>query len=102
MALFDVVRNALLAGFGVQEKVKDFVDELVKKGELSESQGAKLVKEWSEKVQKNTDDMSKSFNEMVTKTLSKMNLSTKEDIDKLHAKIDALAERVGKVEGDKG
>jgi polyhydroxyalkanoate synthesis regulator phasin len=39
---------------------------------------------------------------MVTKTLSKMNLSTKEDIDKLHAKIDALAERVGKVEGDKG
>jgi polyhydroxyalkanoate synthesis regulator phasin len=102
MALFDVVRNALLAGFGVQEKVKEFVDELVKKGELSESQGAKLVKEWSEKVQKNTDDMSKSFNEMVTKTLSKMNLSTKEDIDKLHAKIDALAERVGKVEGDKG
>ncbi len=102
MALFDVVRNALLAGFGVQEKVREFVDELVKKGELSESQGAKLVKEWSEKVQKNTDDMSKSFNEMVTKTLSKMNLSTKEDIDKLHAKIDALAERVGKVEGDKG
>ncbi len=102
MALFDVVRNALLAGFGVQEKVKEFVDELVKKGELSESQGAKLVKEWSEKVQKNTDEMSKSFNEMVSKTLSKMNLSTKEDIDKLQAKIEALAERVGKVEEGKG
>jgi polyhydroxyalkanoate synthesis regulator phasin len=102
MALFDVVRNALLAGFGVQEKVREFVDELVKKGELSESQGAKLVKEWSEKFQKNTDEVSKSLNEMIAKTLSKMNLSTKEDIDKLHAKIDALAERVGKVEGGKG
>jgi polyhydroxyalkanoate synthesis regulator phasin len=102
MALFDVVRNALLAGFGVQEKVKEFVDELVKKGELSESQGAKLVKEWSEKFQKNTDEVSKSLNEMIGKTLSKMNLSTKEDIDKLHTKIDALAERVGKVEGGKG
>ena len=42
----------MLAGFGVQEKVKEFVDDLVKKGELSESQGAKLVKEWSEKVRK--------------------------------------------------
>ncbi len=102
MALFDVVRNALLAGFGVQEKVKEFVDELVKKGELSESQGAKLVKEWSEKVQKNSEDMSKSFNEMIAKTLSKMNLSTKEDIEKLHEKIDSLATRVGKIEGDKG
>ncbi len=102
MALFDVVRNALLAGFGVQEKVKEFIDELVKKGELSESQGAKLVKEWSEKFQKNTDEMSKSLNEMLAKTLSKMNLSTKEDIDKLHSKIDALAERVGKIEGGKG
>ncbi len=102
MALFDVVRNALLAGFGVQEKVKEFVDELVKKGELSESQGAKLVKEWSEKVQKNTEDISKSFNEMISKTLSKMNLSTKEDIEKLNGKIDSLAARVGKIEGDKG
>jgi poly(hydroxyalkanoate) granule-associated protein len=102
MALFDVVRNALLAGFGVQEKVKEFVDELVKKGELSESQGAKLVKDWSEKVQKNTEDMSKSFNEMVAKTLSKMNLSTKEDIEKLNGKVDALAARVGKIEGDRG
>jgi polyhydroxyalkanoate synthesis regulator phasin len=101
MALFDVVRNALLAGFGVQEKVKEFVDELVKKGELSESQGAKLVKEWGEKVQKNTEDISKSFNEMIAKTLSKMNLSTKDDIEKLNQKIDSLASRVGKIEGDK-
>lgn len=101
MAFFDVIRNALLAGFGVQEKVKEFVDELVKKGELSESQGAKLVKEWGEKVQKNTEDISKSFNEMIAKTLSKMNLSTKDDIEKLNQKVDALASRVGKIEGDK-
>lgn len=102
MAIFDVLRNALLAGFGVQEKVKEFVDDLVKKGELSESQGAKLVKEWSEKVEKNTEDIGKSISEMVTKTLEKMNLSTKEDIEKLNQKIDALASRVTKVEGDKG
>lgn len=98
MALFDVLRNALLAGFGVQEKVKEFVDELVKKGELSESQGAKLVKEWSDKAEKNTDEITKSLQELVEKTLAKMNLPTKGDIEKLDGKINSLAERVGKIE----
>ena len=98
MALFDMIRNAMLAGFGVQEKVREFVDDLVKKGELSESQGAKLVKEWSDKFEKNTTDISKSLNEVVTKTLEKMNLPTKDDIQKLNEKIDSLASRVAKVE----
>ncbi|MEJ2682818.1 MAG: phasin family protein [Candidatus Sulfobium sp.] len=102
MSLFDVVRNALLAGFGVQEKVREFVDDLVKKGELSESQGAKLVREWSEKFEKNTEDLSKSLNDMVAKTLEKMNLSTKDDMQKLNEKIDALSSRVSKMEGTKG
>ncbi|HSB32340.1 MAG TPA: phasin family protein [Candidatus Sulfobium mesophilum] len=98
MSLFDTIRNTMLAGFGVQEKVREFVDELVKKGELSESQGAKLVKEWSDKFEKNTTDISKSLNEVVTKTLEKMNLPTKDDIQKLNEKIDSLASRVAKVE----
>ncbi len=98
MSLFDTIRNAMLAGFGVQEKVREFVDELVKKGELSESQGAKLVKEWSDKFEKNTTDISKSLNEVVTKALEKMNLPTKDDLQKLNEKIDSLAARVAKVE----
>ncbi len=31
MTFFDVIRNAILAGFGIQETVKEFIDELVKK-----------------------------------------------------------------------
>ena len=98
MALFDMLRNALLAGFGVQEKVKDFIDDLVKKGELSESQGAKLVKEWTEKAEKNTEDISKSLGELTETTLSKMNLTTKSDIEKIEEKINALAARLDTLE----
>ncbi len=101
MALFDILRNALLAGFGVQEKVKEFIDELVKKGELSESQGAKLVKEWAEKAEKNTEDISKSLNDVVTKALEKMKLSTKSDIAQLEEKINSLASRITKMEETK-
>jgi polyhydroxyalkanoate synthesis regulator phasin len=101
MSLFDVIRNAMLAGFGMQEKVKEFIDDLVKKGELSESQGAKLVKEWSDKFEKNTEEVGKNISESVSKALEKMKLSTKEDIVKLNEKIDSLASRISKIEESK-
>jgi len=102
MAIFDVLRNAMLAGFGVQEKVKEFIDDLVKKGELSESQGAKLVKEWSEKADKNVEDISKSMNDLVQKSLEKMSLPTKDDITKLNEQINVLSARLKKMEETKG
>lgn len=102
MTFFDVVRNALLAGFGVQEKVKEFIDELVKKGELSESQGAKLVKEWTEKADKSTEQFSKTMTDVVTKTLEVMNLPTKDDITRLDEKIQTLSARIGRLESARG
>ncbi|MCC6345898.1 MAG: hypothetical protein IT388_01780 [Nitrospirales bacterium] len=99
MTIFDVVRNAVLAGFGARERVKEFVDELVTKGELSESQGAKLVKEWSEKVDKGTSDWSRNISDMITKTMEKMNIPTRDDIEKLNKKIHTLSARVKKLEG---
>lgn len=101
MTVFDIVRNALLAGFGVQEKVKEFIDELVKKGELSESQGAKIVKEWTETANKTTEQFSKSLSEVISKTLERMNIPTKEDIERLNKMIQSLSLRVKKLEGVK-
>lgn len=101
MTFFDVVRNVILAGFGIQEMVKEFIDELVKKGELSESQGVKLLKEWTEKAGKTSDQLSKNISELVTKTLEKMNLPTKDDIEKLNKEVRSLSDRLGKLEGIK-
>ena len=101
MSVFDMIRSAMLAGLGMQEKVKEFIDDLVKKGELSETQGAKLVKEWSEKAEKSTEDLTKGLNEAVTRAVDKIRISTKEDLDKLSAKVDELAARLSKLEGPK-
>jgi polyhydroxyalkanoate synthesis regulator phasin len=98
MAILDIIRNAMLAGFGVQEKVKEIIDDFVKKGELSESQGAKLVKEWSEKVDKNAEDISKSLNDLVQKALDKMSLPSKDEIAKLNEQVSGLSERIKKLE----
>ena len=99
MTFFDAVRSALLAGFGVQEKVNEFIDELVKKGELSDSQGAKLVKEWSEKAGKSTEQFTKGFSDLIDKTMEKMAIPSKEDLEKLNRKVQSLSARVKKLEG---
>ncbi len=101
MTFVDVLRRALLAGFGVQEKVSEFIGELVKKGELSESQGAKLVKEWTERADKSTAQMSKSISLIINRTMDKMAIPTKDDIERLNRRVQALSARVKKLEGQK-
>lgn len=101
MAVFDVVRNAMLAGFGAQEKIREFVDELIKKGELNESQGAKLVKEWAETADKSTEQLSKNLSDIFAKTMEKMNLPTKDDIEKLNGRLQELSSRLEKLEASK-
>jgi len=99
MNLFDVVRKALLAGLGAQEKVKEFVDELVKKGEISKSQRAKILKAWTEKAGKGTEQFSKNISDLISKILENMNLPSKNDIKKLDKKIESLSEMIKKLEG---
>jgi poly(hydroxyalkanoate) granule-associated protein len=101
MSIFDVVRKALLAGIGVQEKVKELVDELIKKGELSEAEGAKLVKEWTEKAEKSTEGLRQSITELINSTLERLKLPSREEIERLEKKVDMLAERLKRLEGEK-
>jgi polyhydroxyalkanoate synthesis regulator phasin len=99
MTVFDIVRNAVLAGFGVQEKMKDFAEDLVKRGELSESQGAKLVKEWSEKADKTTSELSEIVAGIIPRTLENINIPSKCDIEVLNDKIERLSARIAALEG---
>jgi polyhydroxyalkanoate synthesis regulator phasin len=99
MTLNEIIHKALLAGLGVPEKMKEMVDDLVKKGELSESDGAKLVKEWTDKASKTGEDVGKNITSFIDKTLEKMNIPTREEVEKLEKKITALSARVKKLEG---
>lgn len=98
MTMFDFVKNMLLAGLGAQEKIKESIDELVKRGELSESQGAKVIKEWTEKADRSTSEIRGDISEIIPKTLEKMNIPTKEDIENLERKIQILSARIEIIE----
>jgi polyhydroxyalkanoate synthesis regulator phasin len=94
----EVIHKTLMAGLGVPEKIGEIIDELVKKGELSESQGARLVKECTAKAGKTGDEVNKAFSEFIAKILDKMNIPTRDDFEKLNRKVTALSARIKKLE----
>ena len=98
MSVNELVHKALMLGIGVPEKMNELVDELIKKGELSESQGAKIVKECSEKAGQTGEDLSKGVSEFINKALEKMNIPTSDEVDKLQKKVMSLSVRVKKLE----
>lgn len=97
--LFDTLKKAMMLGFGVQESAKKFIEDLIKKGELSEAQGAKLFKEWAGKAEESTKTFNKTLNEFLNKTIEKMNIPTKDEIERLNKKVQSLSARVKKLEG---
>ncbi|MDA8324889.1 MAG: phasin family protein [Nitrospiraceae bacterium] len=94
----ELVRKTLLAGVGIQERFRELVDEFVKKGELSQSQGAKLIKEWTDIAEKSTSELNKSVSELVEKALQKMNLPTRDDVEAVNRKLQSLTLRVKRIE----
>ncbi|MCX7914529.1 MAG: phasin family protein [Thermodesulfovibrionales bacterium] len=92
--MFEIFRNILLAGLGAQEKIKESINELVKRGELSESQGARIIKEWAQLADRSATQLKDDIAEVVAKTLEKMNIPTKEDLGNLQKKVENLSARL--------
>jgi len=99
MILGEVIKKAMLVGLGAQEKAKEFVEELVKAGELSKSEASTLVKEWTSKAEESTKEFDKRVKETVANVLEKLNIPSREDMEKLEKKVHALNSRLRKLEG---
>jgi polyhydroxyalkanoate synthesis regulator phasin len=102
MTVAEVIKRAMLAGLGAQEKAKEFVDELVKTGELSKSEGASLVREWVTKAEESTKDMDHKLKDAVSAAFEKLNIPTRDDMASLEKKIQSLSARLTKLEGGNG
>ncbi len=102
MMIADIIKKAMLAGLGAQEKAKEFVEELVKAGELSKSEGATLVKEWASKAEESTKDIDLKIKDAIGGAFEKLNIPTRDDLEKLEKKIQGISARISKVEGGEG
>ncbi len=102
MMVSEVIKKAMLVGLGAQEKAKEFIDELVKAGELSKSEGATLVKEWVTKAEESTKDMDHKVKDAIAAAFEKLNIPTRDDLASLEKKVQSLSARLAKMEGGEG
>jgi len=102
MIVSEVIKKAMLVGLGAQEKAKEFIDELVKAGELSKSEGATLVKEWVTKAEESTKDMDHKVKDAIAVAFEKLNIPTRDDLASLEKKLQSLSARLTKIEGGNG
>jgi len=102
----DGIRKSLLAGLGAidfsVEKVRDAVDKLVERGELTADQGRKVVEELVERGKKDSAELGKRVDKSVRSALERITVVTKPQFEKLEARLAALEGKVQILEQERG
>ncbi len=94
----EMIRKMGLFGVGVfsltQEKVEEFTQDMIKKGEISREEGKKFVKEVLSEKEKQLNDLEDKINENVEKVMKKSGVVMKSDISALEKKIEELEKTI--------
>jgi polyhydroxyalkanoate synthesis regulator phasin len=96
--MLDMFRKMGLFGIGVisltQEKVEEFSQEMIKKGELNREEWKKFVHELLSQREKQIRELEDKINESVKETLEKSGVVMKSDITALEKKIEKLEKTI--------
>ena len=96
--MINLIKKTILTGAGLASMTKDKVEEVAKelseKEKLSEKEGKDLLNELLKKSEDAKKDLEGRIEGVVSKTLKKINIATKKDIDELTARIKHLEEKV--------
>jgi polyhydroxyalkanoate synthesis repressor PhaR len=98
----DIFKKTVMFGLGVfdltREKAESIVDEMIKRGEMSQSDKAKAVKELMKGHDERMEKLKNKIDESVEKVTAKVKGKDKEEMANLHKKIDDLTKMVEKLE----
>lgn len=99
--MFKLSKKMFLAGLGMlsltKEKANEIAQDLIKKGELSQSESKKFVVDLLDKAEKEKDKLLKKIKPDIEKSLEKMNFASKKCVDNLEKRIDELGEKIDKL-----
>ncbi len=90
----DLIKKAIYFGLGAvlltEEKVKETLDDLVKKGELSKEDSKTMVKEVLERAKENKKIIEEKITEELEKFIKKANIATNSELQNLEKRIENL------------
>jgi len=92
--MFDYIRKMTLAGAGLAiittEKIQEMMDDLVKKGEMTEKEAREAVNEYVEKSKQAKKDLEEKVEQMITGLLNRMNIPTRKELDEIKKRLERL------------
>jgi polyhydroxyalkanoate synthesis regulator phasin len=92
--MFETLDRMMLAGLGAmsmtREKAEKIFDDYVAQGKAARETKSGFVKELMDSADKARTDLENVVREQTQKTVEAMNLATKDDIQRLEAKLTAL------------
>lgn len=92
--MFEFIKKAIFIGAGLAsmtaEKIEETINEIVKKGDLTEKQGRELIQELKEKSTKAKKELAEKIEKVVNETLQKLHIPTRKEIEELKARIEQL------------
>lgn len=90
----DTLRKMGLFGIGIialtQEKLEEFAQEMVKKGEMNREEGKKFVIEVLSEKDRQLKDIEEKISNKVKDAIENSGVATKKDIQALEKRIDIL------------
>lgn len=96
--MIDLIKKTLTTGLGLafitKEKIEELSKEFVEKGKLSEKDARGLIDELSKKSKEARTKVEEEIEKIVTGTVKKMNLATRDDFRLLEKKLDQLTKAV--------
>jgi len=95
--MFDVLKRFALIGLGAlsfsEEKLKQCIDDLIKRGELSEEEGDDLLKRFTKRAEEEKDSIEGWIKDKLEEILKKMDLVTKHDMARIEKELKSLDRR---------
>lgn len=92
--MMDFIKKIVLAGTGLAmlttEKIQEMVDELVKKGEVTEKEAREVLEELVEKSKQARKNFEEKVEHLVKSALNRMDIPTKKDLDDLKERLERL------------
>ncbi|MGA3207726.1 MAG: phasin family protein [Syntrophales bacterium] len=80
------------------EKVQEIMDELVKKGEMTEKEAREAVSEFVEKSKQAKKNLEDKMEQTVTSLLNRLNIPTRKEVEEMKKRL-ARLEKGGKSKG---
>ena len=102
--VMDVAKKLMLAAIGAvnlsKERMEELMDELVKKGEMTQTEKAEAIKKMAEKFDKSTEKIKDTVEKQVETAMHKFNVMIK--IDELAKKVDQIAADIAELKSKQG